>query len=104
MLSARASAPPATALDEESAVTLEFARRGKRIRVNRNLPLLEAAESHGIELDYGCRTGNCGDCRVRVIQGKFASGSDSGLSPQERASGWALSCVATPSSDCVLDA
>jgi ferredoxin-NADP reductase len=32
--------------------------------------LLEAAEDHGIELEHGCRTGMCGTCRTRLVDGK----------------------------------
>ncbi|MGC4088100.1 MAG: FAD-binding oxidoreductase [Polyangiaceae bacterium] len=96
--------PTTEELTDENAITVEFAKRGKRVRANKKLSLLEIAESHGIELDYGCRTGNCGDCKVKVLQGKFAAGHDEALSADERADGWALSCVATGRTDCVIDA
>jgi ferredoxin-NADP reductase len=92
--------------DSSNAVGLqvEFARAGKRINANTKLPLLELAEAHGIELDYGCRTGNCGECKVRLLHGQADPGSDGALTAEERSAGWLLSCVATPRTDCVIDA
>jgi ferredoxin-NADP reductase/anaerobic selenocysteine-containing dehydrogenase len=86
------------------AVQLEFARTGKRVSGNKRLPLLDIAEANGIELEYGCRTGSCGDCKVRLLRGEVDPGSHSALSETERNAGWVLSCVATARTDCVLDA
>lgn len=107
-LTAAASPSPATTVAVANvaaadAVSIEFARTGKRVQGNKQLPLLDLAESHGIELDYGCRMGSCGECKVRVLRGA-ATSSDYLLSPDERQQGWVLSCVATATSDCVLDA
>jgi len=89
--------------DVMEQVTLEFARSGKRISGDKRLTLLELAEAHGVELEYGCRTGNCGDCKVRLLHGEAVS-DDFALSPAERSAGWVLSCVAKAQTDCVLDA
>lgn len=89
---------------EEGEFHVEFARAGKRVRAKKTLPLLELAESHDVTLDYGCRTGSCGDCKVRLLSGEVASGGDGGLTDEERAAGWVLSCVSTPKADCVIDA
>jgi len=97
-----AAAQPAD--DPAEQVTLEFARSGQRVSGDKRLPLLDLAEAHGIELEYGCRTGNCGECKVRLLHGEAASDSDFALSEAERSAGWVLSCVAKARGDCVLDA
>lgn len=101
---ATASATASQDSGKEVGLQIEFARAGKRISASTKLPLLELAEAHGIELDYGCRTGNCGECKVRLLHGQADPGSDGALSAAERSSGWVLSCVATPRTDCVIDA
>jgi ferredoxin-NADP reductase len=101
--SAVSIAPGAAQSDAAAAVSVEFARTGKRVNTSRQLPLLELAEAHGIELDYGCRVGNCGECKVRLLRGE-TSGGEAGLSAAERSAGWVLSCVATANGDCVVDA
>ena len=34
--------------------------------------LLEFAEAHGLRPDYGCRSGQCGACKVKLLKGKIA--------------------------------
>ncbi|HEY4015247.1 MAG TPA: molybdopterin dinucleotide binding domain-containing protein [Polyangiaceae bacterium] len=84
--------------------TVEFARTGKRVTGGAHLPLLDLAETHDIELDYACRTGNCGECKVRLLRGQVSAATDVGLTPKERDEGFVLSCVASPASDCAIDA
>jgi ferredoxin-NADP reductase len=91
-----------TARSNANAVSVEFARAGKRVSASKQLPLLDIAEAHGVELEYGCRVGNCGECKVKLLHGK-ASGGEAGLTEEERRAGYVLSCVATPDGDCVVD-
>lgn len=55
--------------------------------------LLEFAEEHGLTLEYGCRNGQCGSCKVKVIEGE-ASHSPHAEYPLERNE--ALLCCAVP--------
>lgn len=34
--------------------------------------LLEFAETHGIHPEYGCRSGQCGSCKVKLVSGKVS--------------------------------
>jgi ferredoxin len=38
-------------------------------KVDPKLPLLDHAESKGLVLPYGCRSGSCGACRVTIFKG-----------------------------------
>ena len=84
-------------------VTIELAKTGKRITGSKRQSLLEIAESHNVELDYGCRVGNCGDCRLKVLSGDVNPGAGH-LDPEDKKAGYVLSCVARPKGDCVIDA
>lgn len=56
--------------------------------------LLDAALRHGIVLDYSCRTGRCSSCKGRVRSGATLAVHDEiGLSADEKASGFILTCV-----------
>ncbi len=44
-------------------------------------PLQAIADAAGADITFGCRTGSCGTCRIRVAEG-FAHCSDMG--PEER--------------------
>ena len=66
--------------------------------------MLDIAEEQDIDLDYGCRSGSCGVCKARLIKGKVDMETDEGLEPEEKEDGYILTCVATPVTDCILDA
>ena len=68
--------------------------------------LLEAALKAGLHLDYGCSSGNCGSCKVRVLDGKVRKirEHDYLLTAREREQGWCLACSNTAVSDVLLEA
>lgn len=33
-------------------------------------PLLEFAEAHGLSPEFGCRSGQCGSCKVNLLEGE----------------------------------
>ena len=66
--------------------------------------ILDAAESQGIVLPYGCRGGACGACKGRIIEGKipYPAGTPPGISAEDHKNGYALFCEAVPESDLVI--
>src|SRR5437763_5369296 len=40
--------------------------------------LLDGAIMNGVELPHDCRTGVCGTCRVRLVEGKVFGGDENG--------------------------
>lgn len=66
--------------------------------------LLDAAKLSGTRLPYSCRIGRCSACKCKVLQGEsLAMQEEIGLSAEEKAEGWVLSCVRTAMSDMVVD-
>ena len=63
--------------------------------------LLEFAEEHGIDMDSGCRAGNCGTCLTAVKSGEVHYATDPGAEPEE---GSCLTCVCVPKGPLDLDA
>jgi len=62
--------------------------------------ILDAARSAGYELPYSCRTGICGSCKGRVVEGGIdAPGALEGITEEERGAGCTLLCQARPISD-----
>ncbi|MGY6126737.1 2Fe-2S iron-sulfur cluster-binding protein (plasmid) [Paraburkholderia strydomiana] len=50
-----------------------FVRTGKEARWQPEAgSLLELAEARGLMPDYGCRSGSCGSCRTRIVEGAVA--------------------------------
>lgn len=89
---------------EKAAMTVQFARAGKTMPADGAMPILDLAEEGDIDIDYGCRSGSCGDCKVKLLSGKVDAETEEGLTEEEIAEGYFLTCVATPKGDCIVDA
>jgi ferredoxin len=63
--------------------------------------LLDFAESHGIEVESGCRSGSCGSCATPLVSGEvvYEHTPDFEVMP-----GHCLLCVGKPGSSLVLGA
>ncbi|MDD2609545.1 MAG: 2Fe-2S iron-sulfur cluster-binding protein [Giesbergeria sp.] len=67
-------------------------------------PLLVSLEQGGIDWPSSCRNGSCRTCIGQLAEGQVRYSIDwPGLTPEERASGCVLPCVAHPVSDVVLE-
>lgn len=66
--------------------------------------ILEAALAAGIAYPHGCRSGRCGSCKSRLIEGEveLLPHSRFALSEAERAEGMILACRALPRTDVVV--
>jgi CDP-4-dehydro-6-deoxyglucose reductase len=78
---------------------------GHRFQVEPDETVLVAALREGYSLAYGCRNGACGSCKGKLLEGSVDYGkhSDTALSPEDRANGLALFCVARPLVDIVIE-
>lgn len=66
--------------------------------------LLDAAKAAGIVLEHSCRTGRCGTCKAKIVDGgTTALKSDLFLGAAEKAGGWILTCATAASGDLRLD-
>lgn len=76
---------------------------GRALPVAAGQSLLEAARGAGIALRSSCRNGTCRECIARLLDGRVHYRVEwPGLSPDEKADGWVLPCVALPDTDVVL--
>ncbi|MGQ0658975.1 MAG: CDP-6-deoxy-delta-3,4-glucoseen reductase [Chromatiales bacterium] len=66
--------------------------------------LLEAALRQGRAFPYGCRNGQCGACKARLLAGEvgYADRELGALTEAERREGWCLCCQARARSDITL--
>jgi CDP-4-dehydro-6-deoxyglucose reductase len=74
---------------------------GKTVDCASGDTVLSALEKSGYALPNNCRAGACGECKVKVLEGRFDQGTvlDMALSEAERAQGFGLMCMAKPLSD-----
>ncbi len=96
------SAPPPEGDDREHEVAFE--RTDVVVSASRRLTLLEAAESAGLELPYECRSGICGQCKVKLLRGEVTMAVEEGLSQAEKLDDVVLACQARAKTDVAIDA
>ena len=66
--------------------------------------ILDAGLAQGVVLEHGCRTGRCGSCKARVVQGTTAPlRAPLALTDIELAEGWVLTCTSEALTDVQLD-
>lgn len=72
--------------------------------VNDGESVIDAALRNGLMLPYSCRSGSCGTCRGRVLEGAvgYPDGYPPALEAAEAEGGDALFCQARPESDLVI--
>jgi ring-1,2-phenylacetyl-CoA epoxidase subunit PaaE len=58
--------------------------------------ILDAALNHGIDPPYACQEGVCCTCRAKLLSGLVALDEREGLSDEELAQGYILTCQAHP--------
>lgn len=81
---------------------VRFTKSGLVVDADENVTLLELAEAHGIEVDYSCRSGSCGECEVKC-RGKVKISPNCEIDAKTRDAGYVYSCCTTAASDLELD-
>jgi ferredoxin-nitrite reductase len=83
--------------------TVIFARSGKEVACSEDDFILDVAERAGVELDSDCRSGNCGTCKQKLLEGDIAyDGELDALKDIE--SGFILTCSARAIGKVSIDA
>jgi ferredoxin len=82
--------------------TVEFAGTGERITVSDTDTILRRCIEEGIAQEYSCRVGMCLACTAEIIEGEVTQPAARALTDEERDQ-YALTCMARPQSDLVLD-
>jgi ring-1,2-phenylacetyl-CoA epoxidase subunit PaaE len=84
-------------------VTLEGRRRRIAFDADRG-SILENARAAGMPAPFACKAGVCATCRAKLVSGEVTMKANYGLSAEEVAQGYVLTCQAVPlTDDVVLD-
>ena len=93
---------PGPAATEVAVAT--FARSKRSALLPPNKTVLEAAEDVGVDIEYSCRVGVCGLCKVKLLTGTVTMEVQDGLDAQDKQAGTILACQAKSKSDLSVDA
>ncbi|MEM7562792.1 MAG: 2Fe-2S iron-sulfur cluster-binding protein [Pseudomonadota bacterium] len=66
--------------------------------------IIDAAHAANVLIAYSCRSGQCGSCIGKVLQGEvsYPNGQPDALDISESKEGYALFCSAQPKSDLLI--
>ncbi len=102
---ASAPAEVATAKPKPSAGQncIKFKQQNKEVTYGEDDTVLDVAENADIEIEYSCRAGNCGTCKVLKLEGEVEMDESGGITSDEIAGGYILACTAKPKGRLVVD-
>lgn len=100
----RVAAVPPVASASPSIPTVTFTESEKTAPIPPHQVVLEVAESIGVDIDYSCRSGTCGVCRVKLQSGSVEMAIEDGLQPGDRENGMILACQAKAREDISVQA
>ena len=65
--------------------------------------ILDLALDRGLDVAYSCRAGQCGTCKVTLLEGSVEQDCTSALTPDDEKDGHILACQARPTGRVVVD-
>ena len=86
------------------AAICSFARSGKSAPLSADRTILDAAEEVGVVIDYSCRQGFCGLCKVKLLSGEVHMDVEDGLGAADKTAGFVLACQAKATQDVTVEA
>ncbi len=82
---------------------VKFQKSNLLARAGADKTILDICENNDIELNYACRSGSCGECKVKLISGEIEHECDDALEDDDKANNTILACTARMKKNCVID-
>ncbi len=86
----------ASTLADGQTATVTFSTSGRMVEIDSSTTILEAAEKAGVSLPWECRSGICGQCKVRCTSGRVKMDSRDAITKSEESEGFILACQSHP--------
>lgn len=101
---ASTGSPAQEAVPGTGVAVAKFVRSGLTAMLPADKTVLEASEDVGVNIDYSCRVGTCGVCKIKLLEGAVTMDVEDALDDQDRRNGIILACQAKATADVSVDA
>ena len=91
------------AVDTADMLQVEFSNSGKSIRIMPEETVHAAAAKLGLHIPKACGMGICGTCKVKKLAGEVTMEHNGGITEEDEADGYILSCCSTPKSHVAIE-
>jgi ferredoxin len=81
-----------------------FSKNNKSAKIRVDQTVLELSEELAIGIEFSCRVGTCGVCKVKMTSGEVEMAVEDALEPDDTANGIILACQAKPKGDIAVEA
>ncbi len=100
------AAPGTTAKPTVPAIgpLVTFSKNGKSAKIHADQTILELSEELGIAIEFSCRVGTCGICKVKMTSGEVDQAVQDALDADDKTNGIILACQAKPKSAVMVEA
>lgn len=102
--SATAPALPAEAAPTSAQASIRFSKSNRDVPLPPDKSVLETAESVGVPIDFQCRVGTCGVCKILLLEGEVTMEVEEALTPEDKAGKIILACQAKSIGNLVVEA
>ncbi|QCP12329.1 2Fe-2S iron-sulfur cluster-binding protein [Pseudoduganella umbonata] len=83
---------------------VSFSKSSKSAKIHLDQTLLELSEELNIGIEFSCRVGTCGICKVQLTAGEVDMAIDDALDADDKVKGIVLACQAKPKGPVTVEA
>ena len=81
-----------------------FSKNSKSAKIHDGQTVLELSEELGIGIQFSCRVGTCGVCKVKMTSGDVTMAVEDSLDADDKTNGIILACQAIPKGEIAVEA
>lgn len=99
-----AAGTTAKATAEATGPLVTFSKNNKSSKIHTDQTVLELSEELGIGIEFSCRVGTCGVCKVKMTSGEVDQAVQDALDADDKTNGIILACQAKPKGEIAVEA
>tara|TARA_R110001583_G_scaffold186189_3_gene346829 strand:+ start:4879 stop:6933 length:2055 start_codon:yes stop_codon:yes gene_type:complete len=96
--------PESNKSSAQSGFEIRFAKSQKKAIAQQDETVLDVAEALDVEIESSCRSGTCGSCKIKLLEGVVDMDVDDGLEEDDKRQGYVLACQSIPKTSVVVEA